>query len=309
MLLAATIVALVWANVATGSYTDLWSTELTLRIGDHTITESLVEVVNDGLMTIFFLVVGLEVKRELIVGELSNRRAALLPAFAALGGIVLPALIFLVVMGGEDGSRGWGIPMATDVAFALGALALLSRRVPSPLVAFLLGVAVIDDIAAILVVAFYYTDTITLGWLAVAIGALAAILALQRLQVRDMAVYVVLGLVVWFATFESGVHATIAGVALGLVTPVRPFQRPAAVSAEAVRIAEATADHPEDPDEDAAPVAPAWPGSRARRSRPSPGSSTGCTSGRASWCCRSSRWPTPASCSTRPRSTPPATRR
>ncbi len=153
VLLAATIVALVWANVATDSYTDLWSTEVTLRVGDHAITESLVDVVNDGLMTIFFLVVGLEVKRELVVGELSNRRAALLPAFAALGGMVLPALIFLAVMGGEPGSRGWGVPMATDVAFALGALALLSRRVPSPLVAFLLGVAVIDDIGAILVVA------------------------------------------------------------------------------------------------------------------------------------------------------------
>ncbi len=251
VLLAATIVALVWANVATDSYTDLWSTEVTLRIGDHAITESLVDVVNDGLMTIFFLVVGLEVKRELVVGELSNRRAALLPAFAALGGMVLPALIYLAVMGGEPGSRGWGVPMATDVAFALGALALLSRRVPSPLVAFLLGVAVIDDIGAILVVAFYYTDTIALGWLAGALVGLAAILVLQRLQVRDMAVYIVLGLIVWFATFESGVHATIAGVALGLVTPVRPFQEPAAVSAEAVRIAEATDDHPEDPDADA----------------------------------------------------------
>lgn len=252
VLLAATIAALVWANVATGSYTDLWSTELTIRLGDHVITESLQDVVNDGLMVIFFLVVGLEVKRELVVGELSSRQAALLPAFAALGGMVLPALIFLAVMGGGGGSRGWGVPMATDVAFALGALALLSRRVPSALVAFLLGVAVIDDIGAILVVAFYYTDTITLGWLALALGGLAAILVLQRLQVRHVPVYVALGVLVWFATFESGVHATIAGVALGLVTPVRPFQRPATVSAEAVRIAEATDDHPEDPDADAA---------------------------------------------------------
>ncbi len=252
VLLAATIVALVWANVATTSYTDLWSTELTLSIGDHVINETLQEVVNDGLMAIFFLVVGLEVKRELVVGELSTRRAALLPAFAALGGMVLPALIFLAVMGGGDGSRGWGIPMATDVAFALGALALLSRRVPPALVAFLLGVAVIDDIGAILVVAFYYTDSIAFGWLAGAIGGLVAILVLQRLHVRLVAIYIGLGLLVWFATFESGVHATIAGVALGLVTPVRPFQRPAAVSAEAVRIAEATEDDPEDPDADAA---------------------------------------------------------
>lgn len=252
VLLAATIVALVWANVATSSYTDLWSTELSLRVGDHVINESLQDVVNDGLMVIFFLVVGLEVKRELVVGELSNRRAALLPFFAALGGMVLPAAIYLAVMGGDSGSRGWGIPMATDVAFALGALALLSRRVPTALVAFLLGVAVIDDIGAILVVAFYYTETISLVWLAAALIGLAAILVLQRMQVRDMAVYIVLGIAVWFATFESGVHATIAGVALGLVTPVRPFQKPAAVSAEAVRIAAATDDHPDDPDADAA---------------------------------------------------------
>ena len=252
VLLGATIVALVWANVATASYTDLWSTELTLTVGDHVINETLQDVVNDGLMAIFFLVIGLEVKRELVIGELSTRRAALLPAFAALGGMVLPALIFVAVMGGGGGSRGWGIPMATDVAFALGALALLSRRVPPALVAFLLGVAVIDDIGAILVVAFYYTDTIALGWLAGAIAGLVAILVLQRLQVRHVAIYIGLGLLVWFATFESGVHATIAGVALGLVTPVRPFQRPAAVSAEAVRIAEATDDHPDDPDADAA---------------------------------------------------------
>ena len=251
VLLAATIVALFWANLATGSYVDFWNTEVTLRVGDHAITESLVDVVNDGLMTIFFLVVGLEVKRELVVGELANRRAALLPFFAALGGMVLPAAIFLAVMGGGDGSRGWGVPMATDVAFALGGLALLSGRVPASLVAFLLGVAVIDDIGAILVVAFYYTDGIALGWLALAVAGLVAIVGLQRLGVRDMAVYVALGVAVWFATFESGVHATIAGVALGLVTPVRPFQRPAAVSAEAVRIAEATDDHPEDPDADA----------------------------------------------------------
>lgn len=251
VLLAATIAALVWANVAGASYEDLWTTELTVRIGDYEVVESLRDVVNDGLMALFFLVVGLEVKRELTVGELSTRRAALLPLFAALGGMVLPALIFLAVMGGADGSRGWGIPMATDVAFALGALAALRRRVPPPLVAFLLGVAVIDDIGAILVVAVYYTETIEFAWLAAALCGLALIVALQRINVRVVGIYVAIGLVVWFATFESGVHATIAGVALGLLTPVRPFQSPAAVSAEAVRIADATADEPGGPDADA----------------------------------------------------------
>ncbi|MGD9572198.1 MAG: Na+/H+ antiporter NhaA [Thermoleophilia bacterium] len=251
VLLLASIAALVWANVATGSYEDFWSTDLTITLGDSTFTEDLMHVVNDGLMVIFFLVVGLEVKRELTVGELSTRQAALLPFFAAVGGMVLPALIYLGVMAGEPGSAGWGIPMATDVAFALAALAALGSRVPTSLVAFLLGVAVIDDIGAILVVAVYYTDTITLGWLALALGALALMALAARLQVRFLGVYVVLGLLAWFATLESGVHATIAGVAIGLLTPVRPFQDPAAVSAEAVRIAEATDDHPEDPDADA----------------------------------------------------------
>ena len=252
VLLTATIVALVWANADFGGYTDLWSTDVTLRIGDFTVTEDLQHVVNDGLMAVFFLVVGLEVKRELLVGELSSREAALLPAFAALGGMVLPVIVFLIVTGGGTGSEGWGIPMATDVAFALGALAALGARAPTALVAFLLGVAVIDDIGAILVVAFYYTDAIHLAWLAAALAGLVLIVVFQRIQVRYLGVYVVLGIAVWFATLESGVHATIAGVALGLLTPVRPFQKPATVSAEAVRIAEATDDHPDDPDADAA---------------------------------------------------------
>jgi NhaA family Na+:H+ antiporter len=216
------------------------------------VTEDLQHVVNDGLMAIFFLVIGLEVKRELVTGELSSRQAALLPAFAALGGVVLPALIFIGVSGGGEFARGWGIPMATDVAFALAALAALGRRVPAGLIAFLLGVAVIDDIVAILVVAVYYTDALALTWLAAAACGLAAMFALQRMGVRHLGPYVVLGLAVWFATFESGVHATIAGVAIGLLTPARPFQRPDAVSAEAIRTAEATDDAPDDPDADAA---------------------------------------------------------
>lgn len=251
VLLAATIVALVWANVDIASYQDLWSTEVTLRVGSFSDVEDLRHIVNDGLMAIFFLVVGLEVKRELAVGELSTRQAALLPAFAAVGGMVLPAAIFLGVMGGQAGSRGWGIPMATDVAFALGALAALGSRVPMALVAFLLGVAVIDDIGAILVVAFYYTESIDLAWLAAAVAGLLVIVALQRIHIRYIGVYVILGIAVWFAAFESGIHATIAGVALGLLTPARPFQDPAAVSAEAIRIAEATDDHPDEPDADA----------------------------------------------------------
>jgi Na+:H+ antiporter, NhaA family len=252
VLLAASVLALLWANLATGAYLDFWTTELTLRVGDYVVTEDLQHVVNDGLMAIFFLVIGLEVKRELVTGELSSRQAALLPAFAALGGVVLPALIFIGLSGGGDAARGWGIPMATDVAFALAALAALGRRVPTALVAFLLGVAVIDDIVAILVVAIYYTDALDLAWLAGALCGLAAIYSLQRVGVRYIGVYVALGIAVWFATLESGVHATIAGVAIGLLTPARPFQKPAVVSSEAVRTAGATDDFPDDPDADAA---------------------------------------------------------
>jgi NhaA family Na+:H+ antiporter len=251
VLLGATIVALVWANVAPGSYEDVWTTQVTVTVGGFDFQETVQDLVNDGLMAIFFLVIGLEVKRELAVGELSNVRAALLPAFAALGGMVLPALVFLAVIGGGDGAEGWGIPMATDVAFALGALAALGRRVPAGLVAFLLGVAVIDDIGSILVIAVYYTDSIAFGWLAGALGAFLVMAALRRVEVRHMAPYVALGLVVWFCTLESGVHPTIAAVAIGLLTPAHPFQEPATVSAEAIRIANETADEPDDPDADA----------------------------------------------------------
>ncbi|WP_217913291.1 Na+/H+ antiporter NhaA [Miltoncostaea marina] len=240
VLLAATVAALIWANADPGGYLDLWTTEVTVSVGDFVVVEDLKHLVNDGLMAIFFLVVGLEVKRELVVGELSGRQAALLPFFAALGGMVVPAAIFIaIVLAGGGDVNGWGIPMATDVAFALGALAALGSRVPTGLVALLLGVAVIDDIGAILVVAVYYTGSLQFAWLATAVVALAAIAALGRLGVRYLPVYVALALVAWFATLESGVHATIAGVAIGLLTPVRPFQDPAAVGVEARRVAEA----------------------------------------------------------------------
>jgi NhaA family Na+:H+ antiporter len=251
VLLAASVIALLWANLATASYEDFWSTGLTVGLGDWSITEDLLHVVNDGLMTIFFLVIGLEVKRELVLGELSTREAALLPTFAALGGVVVPALIFVSLTAGAGGAEGWGIPIATDVAFALAALAALGRRAPRSLMAFLLGVAVVDDIVAIVVVAVVYTETLELAWLAGAAVGLIAMWGARELGVRHLGVYLVLGLAVWFAVFESGVHATIAGVAIALLTPVRPFQAPSVVSREAVRTAESTDDHPTIPDGDA----------------------------------------------------------
>jgi NhaA family Na+:H+ antiporter len=251
VLLVASVVALLWANIAPESYESFWSTDLTLTIGDWSQTEDLLHVVNDGLMTIFFLVIGLEVKRELVLGELSTRQAALLPTFAALGGVVVPALMFAGLTAGSGDAGGWGIPIATDVAFALAALAALGRRVPASLMAFLLGVAVVDDIVAIAVVAVVYTDDLHLGWLAAAGVGLAAMWGVRQLGVRHLGVYLVLGLAVWWAVFESGVHATIAGVAIALLTPARPFQSPAAVSREAVLTAERTDDHPTLPDGDA----------------------------------------------------------
>lgn len=251
VLLLASIAALVWANADPAGYDAVWSTRFTVAVGGHSITETLQHVVNDGLMAVFFLVVGLEVKRELTVGELSTRHAAVLPFFAAAGGMAVPALVYLAVAGGEA-PMGWGIPMATDIAFALGALAVVGRRAPVALVAFLLGVAVIDDIGAVIVIALFYGDGIAVGWLAGALGALGAMWALRAVGVRHMAPYVALGLIAWFATFESGVHATIAAVAIGLITPVRALQDPRAVAAEARSVAHAVAAGPARDDVDAA---------------------------------------------------------
>lgn len=210
-LLAAAVVALIWANAAPGAYASFWATE----VAGH----ALLSVVNDGLMTIFFLLIGLEVKRELAIGELADRRAAVVPFAAALGGMVLPAGIFLIIAGSTPAANGWGIPMATDVAFALAVLASLRSRVPASLWAFLLGVAVIDDIGAIIVIAVAYSDGISGAWLAGAVAALIAFWLLIRLGVRWVPLYVALGIAAWAFTAMSGVHATIAGVAIGLLIP------------------------------------------------------------------------------------------
>ncbi|MGH9038657.1 MAG: Na+/H+ antiporter NhaA [Acidimicrobiia bacterium] len=224
-LLGATLVALVWANSPwRAAYETLWASRFVLEVGPLHFDESLHAVVNDGLMAVFFFVVGLEIKRELVAGELRDPRAVGLPVLAALGGMVVPATIYVAFNAGSEGSAGWGIPMATDIAFALGVLALLGDRVPSSLKVFLLTLAIADDVGAILVIAAFYSTGISSAWLGVAAGGLAAVIVLRRLRVRYLAVYVLVGTAVWFATHESGVHATIAGVALGLFTPARPFQ-------------------------------------------------------------------------------------
>jgi NhaA family Na+:H+ antiporter len=239
-LLAGTIIALCWANSPwSDSYRDLWETRLSFDLGGHEIAEDLRHWVNDGLMALFFFVVGLEIKQELSEGgHLSNAKDAALPAIAALGGMVVPAAIYALVNAGGDGSGGWGIPMATDIAFALGVVALLGSRVPTGLKVMLLALAIVDDIGAIVVIAIFYSDDIQLGWALAALGGLALVAALARVRVWYRPIYAVLGVAVWFATFESGIHATIAGVALGLLAPARPLLPASAATAITAELSE-----------------------------------------------------------------------
>ncbi len=216
--------ALVWANSPwSAAYEDLWHTELTIDLGGRVISEDLLHWINDGLMTLFFFVIGLEIKDELTTGQLNSVRRAAVPVAGAVGGMVVPAVLYLAFNAGGDGSAGWGIPMATDVAFALGVLALLGRRVPAELKVLLLGLAIADDIGAIVVIAAFYSTGIEGTWLAAAGAGLLLMVVLQKAGVRYVPVYVVLGSGIWLATFESGVHATIAGVALGLLAPSKAF--------------------------------------------------------------------------------------
>lgn len=223
VLLGAVAAAMVWANLVSGAgYFSFWSGSLTLGFGSLSITEDLRHWVNDGLMAIFFFVVGLEIKRELTVGELNDRRKAALPVIAACGGVILPAAIFTVANLGGPYLDGWAIPMATDIAFAVALLALLGRRVPAGARLFLLAIAIVDDLIAITVIAVFYTETIHLGWLAFGVAGLLFTLLMRRFGAISPLWYLPVGFLVWVGFLESGVHATIAGVALGLLTPARP---------------------------------------------------------------------------------------
>lgn len=224
VLLAAAILALLWANSPwSDSYFELWGSYLKLSLGGIDIDLDLQHWINDLLMAIFFFVVGVEIKRELVVGELKDRRDAVVPVVAAVGGVALPAILFTLIATG-DAAKGWAIPAATDIAFAVGVLALLGKRVSNGVRVFLLTVAIVDDIVAILIIAVFYGEGFSPGWAAVAAGGLLAVLLFQRLGIWRIWPYVPVAAVVWLATFESGVHATIAGVALGLLVPVRPFR-------------------------------------------------------------------------------------
>lgn len=224
LLLLAAALALVAANSAwAAEYAAFWHTPVGIRIGSFRFERSLEWVVNDGLMVIFFFVVGLEIRREIHSGELSQWRRAALPTAAALGGMLAPAGIYLLLAGAPATRSGWGVPMATDIAFAVGILALLGRRVPAALRVLLLALAVIDDLGAIIVIAIFYSSGIDVAGFGLAGAGILSILALQRFGVRAKLAYVPPGLLAWAGVYAAGVHPTIAGVIIGLLTPVRAW--------------------------------------------------------------------------------------
>jgi NhaA family Na+:H+ antiporter len=224
LLLVAAAVALAWANSPWAElYARLWHAPIGVRIGPFAFERSLEWVVNDGLMAIFFFVVGLEIRREIHHGELSEWRRAALPVAAALGGMLVPAALYASIAGAPATRSGWGVPMATDIAFAVGILTLLGKRVPAALRVLLLALAVIDDLGAIVVIAVFYSSGVSVAGLLVAALGLVTILLMQRFGVRTKLAYVAPSLVAWAGTYAAGIHPTVAGVAVGLLTPVRAW--------------------------------------------------------------------------------------
>jgi NhaA family Na+:H+ antiporter len=224
LLLASTIAALVWANSPwADSYHAIWSTPSTFGIGQFSLTETRHEWINDGLMAVFFFLVGLEIKREVLIGELSSLRQAAFPLIAALGGAILPAIVYLSVAHTGDALRGWAIPMATDIAFVLGVLGVLGSRVPISLKVFVTALAIADDLIAVLVIAFFYTEHIHFMSLALGLVGVALCFGENWLGVRKPTVYAITGLFVWYAVLKSGVHATVAGVLLAFAIPARTY--------------------------------------------------------------------------------------
>ena len=226
LLVFAALVALIWANSPwSDSYNEFWGTEVNISLGDSISLEhhghplTLGQFVNDVLMVLFFFVVGLEIKREMITGHLKKFRDALLPMIAAVGGMVVPAFIFYVFNSSGEASDGWGIPMATDIAFAIGVVSLLGKRVPSAMKIFLLTLAIVDDIGGILVIAFFYTEELASECLIVAAISVFGVIIFKKLNVRYTPAYIALGVILWYSLFESGVHSTIAGVIMGLLAP------------------------------------------------------------------------------------------
>jgi len=227
LLMGTAVVALILANGPWAvAYAHIMHAPVSLNIGSWSINMSLHHWINDGLMAMFFFVVGLELKREILVGELADLRNAALPIGAAIGGMVVPALVYFLINPEGEAAMGWGIPMATDIAFAIGALALLASRVPKALITFLVALAIVDDLGAVLVIAVFYTDSIALGPLAVAVGLFTLLLALNLIGIRKPLPYFIISLLFWYAVLLSGVHATLAGVLGALCVPSRPKYQP-----------------------------------------------------------------------------------
>lgn len=226
VLLLCIVAALLWANSPfASSYTGFWDTKLGLSFGSFELSKSLLHWIDDGLMAIFFFYIGLEIKREVLVGELSSPRQAVLPLVAALGGMLVPAAIYTIFNFGKPGASGWGIPMATDIAFSLGVLALLSRYASLSVKVFLIALAIVDDIGAVLVIALFYSTSIQGMWLLLAAAFLLALILINWAGVRQSLIYVLLGIGLWYAVLQSGVHATIAGVLLAATIPSRATLR------------------------------------------------------------------------------------
>lgn len=222
ILLVFTAIALLWANLGGDSYHHFWHTPVSIELGAFQLENTLVHWIDDGLMAIFFFLVGLEIKREVLVGELASLKKAALPLMAALGGMIFPALIYVLFNGtsGET-SRGWGIPMATDIAFALGVLALLGKRIPPSLFVFLAALAIADDMGAVIVIAIFYTSDLNLLWLVYGLVAFLVAVGANMAGARNPITYGIIGIVLWLALLKSGVHATIGGVLLAMAIPAK----------------------------------------------------------------------------------------
>jgi NhaA family Na+:H+ antiporter len=222
LLLIASVIAMLWSNSSfSDMYFDIWNNKLTLGHGAFRVSEPLILWVNDGLMALFFFVVGLEIKREVMAGELSTIKDLALPLTAAIGGMVVPAIIFVLVVVNTEMAKGWGIPMATDIAFSLGILSLLGTKAPIGLKVFLTALAIVDDIGAILVIAFFYSNDIQWIYLQVAGGLFLVLLIFNYFNLRIVALYFIAGFFVWFCFLKSGVHPTVAGVLVALTIPAR----------------------------------------------------------------------------------------
>jgi len=223
ILMFMTVLALIFANSPFSEvYAHFFHMKIDFDVGDWQLSHTLHHWINDGLMAIFFFVIGLEIKREITVGELSNIKAALLPVLAAIGGMVFPALIYIYINAGLEGAGGWGIPMATDIAFAISALVLLGKRVPPALVTFLVALAIVDDLGAVMVIALFYTEQIHMVPLMLAGASFVILVLFNRFGIHMILPYFIVGLFMWFFMLESGVHATIAGVIAALAIPTRP---------------------------------------------------------------------------------------